>query len=548
MLSVRVDLLTSRYSATRHNDRNAAEWPPHPARFLAACLAAWADTDVQDQETLDVLRLIESAAPPDISVSAHCDRSVVTHYVPVNDVRPAANVAKVYTDLVDAEKMSQDDPRREKSIEKTRLAARERSTKESAPKSSDSVTDALKFIPAERDKQGRAFPTVIPDRPTFWFTWPDVNLADIQVSLLDTLLLRVTRVGHSSTLVASCVEQQPPEPTHRPDPSGDLVLRIPRAGVIDRWISDHASAPNADSRVLVSGSTRYAQVVSPPDESQAERPRADSVFGRDWFILERVGRTRVGPGRLLDLARSFKAAVMAHATTDSELITGHVPRRGNGLDDTEPTRNPHLAYVPLPFVGHPHADGSALGLAIIPPRAASDGAMRPLLEALGSWESSVDGAPLQVNLPGGVTLSFRRILGRPGLSNLKPSTWCRPSRSWISVTPVALDRVPGNMHDRDPAKRAAAFAEARAVVSTSCERIGLPPPVDVTIIHGSPYAGVMPPRSFGKFRTGEGKLQRILVHVGLRFDEPVSGPVLLGAGRFLGYGLCRPVSEWGHDA
>ena len=31
------------------------------------------------------------------------------------------------------------------------------------------------------------------------------------------------------------------------------------------------------------------------------------------------------------------------------------------------------------------------------------------------------------------------------------------------------------------------------------------------------------------------------VHVFLRFAEPVVGPVLLGAGRFLGYGLFKPL-------
>ncbi|HMO85542.1 MAG TPA: hypothetical protein PKC18_11555, partial [Lacipirellulaceae bacterium] len=32
------------------------------------------------------------------------------------------------------------------------------------------------------------------------------------------------------------------------------------------------------------------------------------------------------------------------------------------------------------------------------------------------------------------------------------------------------------------------------------------------------------------------------LHVYLRFAEPVVGPVLLGAGRFLGYGLCMPLA------
>jgi CRISPR-associated protein Csb2 len=33
------------------------------------------------------------------------------------------------------------------------------------------------------------------------------------------------------------------------------------------------------------------------------------------------------------------------------------------------------------------------------------------------------------------------------------------------------------------------------------------------------------------------------VHVELHFRDPVAGPILLGAGRYFGLGLCRPRSE-----
>jgi CRISPR-associated protein Csb2 len=38
-----------------------------------------------------------------------------------------------------------------------------------------------------------------------------------------------------------------------------------------------------------------------------------------------------------------------------------------------------------------------------------------------------------------------------------------------------------------------------------------------------------------------GKIRQL--HAYLEFDEPVVGPVLLGSGRYRGYGLCRPVQE-----
>jgi CRISPR-associated protein Csb2 len=36
-------------------------------------------------------------------------------------------------------------------------------------------------------------------------------------------------------------------------------------------------------------------------------------------------------------------------------------------------------------------------------------------------------------------------------------------------------------------------------------------------------------------------------HAVLIFDEDVAGPLLIGAGRFRGYGLCRPLVQGGQD-
>jgi CRISPR-associated protein Csb2 len=36
---------------------------------------------------------------------------------------------------------------------------------------------------------------------------------------------------------------------------------------------------------------------------------------------------------------------------------------------------------------------------------------------------------------------------------------------------------------------------------------------------------------------------RALTHAVIRFSEPVAGPVILGAGRFVGLGLCRPLDN-----
>ena len=40
-----------------------------------------------------------------------------------------------------------------------------------------------------------------------------------------------------------------------------------------------------------------------------------------------------------------------------------------------------------------------------------------------------------------------------------------------------------------------------------------------------------------------GRAPRVRVHADIRFESPVTGPLLLGAGRYFGLGLCLPVGE-----
>ena len=78
------------------------------------------------------------------------------------------------------------------------------------------------------------------------------------------------------------------------------------------------------------------------------------------------------------------------------------------------------------------------------------------------------------------------------------------------------------------------------MIADACVRIGLPRPIEVVarpapLFSGAPASGHMP-RMLRKDGT-----QKRQTHAVIRFDTPVVGPVLLGAGRYRGYGLCRPL-------
>jgi CRISPR-associated protein Csb2 len=214
---------------------------------------------------------------------------------------------------------------------------------------------------------------------------------------------------------------------------------------------------------------------------------------------------------------------MRHAQGDAlRILSGHQA-------DGRPAETPHAAYVALPFVDHLHADGHVMGMALVLPR------LEPaqFQACLAAIASALDPD----------TLTIRLVLGRGGEMMLAPEerempdqalrtdTWTRASRVWASATPIVLDRFPRNPADAEP------------VVALACTRIGLPSPANVQVSGTSWLAGSPHAREFESMTRKQDGAGRWHVHARLTFATPVAGPVILGAGRFRGYGLCRPVSE-----
>jgi CRISPR-associated protein Csb2 len=132
-------------------------------------------------------------------------------------------------------------------------------------------------------------------------------------------------------------------------------------------------------------------------------------------------------------------------------------------------------------------------------------------------------------------------------ATLRRSTWCRPATEWATATPIALDRFPGDLSSARVDMRETAEAAARATIARACLFAGLPEPTDVEVDTVS-FLSAVPPanrkgrgRGFPAFVAGTSRQARLGVHARLRFAEPVAGPVLVGAGRYLGYGLCLPL-------
>lgn len=85
--------------------------------------------------------------------------------------------------------------------------------------------------------------------------------------------------------------------------------------------------------------------------------------------------------------------------------------------------------------------------------------------------------------------------------------------------------------------------EAQRYVADACTRIGLPRPMSVEVSLAPLLPGAQPVHAFLPWPGRPGRTARVRVHADIRFAEPVRGPVLLGAGRFFGLGLCLPIPE-----
>jgi CRISPR-associated protein Csb2 len=212
-------------------------------------------------------------------------------------------------------------------------------------------------------------------------------------------------------------------------------------------------------------------------------------------------------------------------------VSGHEP-------DGKPVSEPHLAYLPLAFVGAPYADGHILGMALALPATASPDDEDLVYASLGARMAEDGSLTLDLGEKGRAILRFE---DDPSAWALREDRWTAPSPCWASVTPIVMDRM-AKAGKNDP------WEWAAHEIARSCTLQGLPMPASIEIspvsfLEGSYpcYGGrTRPSSSFPRYEQKGGR-NPWMFHAKLEFDEPVAGPLVLGAGRFRGYGLCAPM-------
>ena len=539
---IEVNFLTGRYVATFHNDRRQPEWPPHPARLFSALVAAWADADEPDRFERAALEWLEAQGHPAIAAPDAVPRKVVSHFVPVNDAsivsralqkRKADKVGSL-SEQLHQELVASGGEVTKKAIRIQRNVARERVVDTQVSQAGNTnPSSAVQMLPEQRGKQERFFPSVTPDEARVTYLW-DGPSPDGIVEILDRLLSRVSRLGHPSSLVSCRVASGPSVPTHVRDDNGGQNLRSIRRGQLAELERQYARHRESRPHSLPYTDIRYRTVA---ETSQLERPHEPDTAGQ-WIVFEFAHGSRALPAtRAVEVAKAMRSAVLHYAEDPiPEELSGHTPAG-------DPTAAPHVAFLPLPYAGFERADGRILGMAVSVPKVLSEATRRALFRAIGTWEDAVGSRSLRLTLGSRGVVHMARQRGPAALVSLRSEIWNRRSRRWVSATPIALPRHPGRLRGGTSTARAKAWTLAESALVVACTHVGLPVPSAVQVSLAPFIAGARSVRSFPTFtqagRNGKPG-RRQLVHASLTFETAVAGPMMLGAGRFLGLGLMRP--------
>ena len=239
-----------------------------------------------------------------------------------------------------------------------------------------------------------------------------------------------------------------------------------------------------------------------------------------------------GAAELVQSARDKAAGRLQAAVPElGDSVERYLIGRGAGEAD----KASRAQIVPLPSVGHEHVDLLIRRLEIRVPQTC------PLAPEDIAWAfSQVD----WMDDDGEVVRELHRVEPDRMVSRFEER-----ARRWRSVTPLALPRArrrridPGRRGEeaKNGAERAAEEARAVAAVRHALRHSDIAVPAAKVRVqrepferHGDRAERFAPATRFRK---------ETLWHAAITFTAPVSGPLLLGDGRFVGLGLMHPDDE-----
>jgi CRISPR-associated protein Csb2 len=489
MLVIDVELLDGTIRASGTDDlagtgwSTNGEWPPSPARLLSALVAADGTGSRCRVSTGRGLALLESSPPPTIVCSGPEE---ITHNVIV-----------------------------------PRFVVRD-----------ERLKSTMHDYPARKGEEVRPGVRMCPRSPLLSYVWPEVEPDQDEIADLEVRAARVPYFGCADSPARVCVRTagvvgedawEPLTPAEQRHSRRDVVLPVPYEGFVADLDAQYAqfSAGAFVRRAWITGDTRTYRHTS-----TVMAPSAPSPTTSLWY---RMANGAVSGRHVLPLAEALRSTAMSRYDDVVRNGDGRLPPvlTGHGFSPGE--KHDQVLFIALPDAGYRYSDGRIHGMAIVVP-VQEQALHRDLRRALGT--------ALALNLPGGRHVELASYGGEgerpakgPGGARppfaAAPRRWEQAARRFVSVTPVVQERF----------RRG---GPTLADVGRWCEHAGLPAPVDARWSRHPLTGGAADLRPGEVHRNG--RPQRPYLHVELRFDVDVQGPVVIGSGRSWGLGLLAPVT------
>lgn len=356
---------------------------------------------------------------------------------------------------------------------------------------------------------------VAPRVPRVTYVWEVETPA---TPILDALRLRAARVGYFGTSDSPArvrVLTRHPGVDGRsaaftPDPDGDLPIAVPAEGdlsvldaMYEAWLGRGASVARSQFPAL-----RHEESYRSPRLGPSTTPDRGGVVA--WLRL----RAPVSGRRVSAVTALFKAALLSKYQgrfgEPPPVLHGHgFVERGYDIG----------RFLALPDAGFRRSRGRIFGLALWLPPGLESVERRRCRDAVYALRR-LTGAGVDARV------SPHDGAERPLAAN--PSRWTGSSRGWVTAFPAIHER-------RGPM--------SLAELSRWCRHAGLPAPLAFRSARGPLVRGAVDLAPVEVNRPGRPRLP--YSHVELWFEEPISGPVVIGAGRQRGFGLCVPAPATG---
>lgn len=473
------------------------EWPPSPGRLFQALVAGVARGNVLPKDAEDALVWLESQPPPVVGAPRARLGQRVVMYVPNNDADSLPNPTDV------------------SSI---------RTKKHVQPRILES--DAIVYAWEVQEGAEVHATRIVDTADHLYQLGRGVDMAWAVGELVEEHILQEKLAAFDGEIL-------------EPNDSPDGLLACPTPGTLSSLLSRHAW-----QRISVEGSGRKQDIYF----SNSPKPYFAGVgyhpqTTRLLFDLRRPeSPDRPAPGRLsevVELIERIRDAAAARLTRELPGETASVEqavigRHGESAPSTPSARR--IRIIPLPSIGHDQADrGIRRVLVEIP------SGLR-LRHADIAWAFSgldvIDpqsGAVLMVLAPSEDT-SMLQLHYEPA------------ARRWRSVTAVALPETarrrridPGRLGEdaKAGAERAREEEAARHAVATALRHAGIRARVIDVQVQREPFEAKN--QRAESFERKPRFSKERLWHVEVELNRSVTGPLVLGDGRYLGLGVMAPV-------